>query len=114
MIKIQLCDWIDILRALVYLLVAVESTLVAYNYNFGYLNMKRTPVIGSIRNIFICLAVLFFYMAFVPIVRIFNAEAYIIAVTVIPIPLLVLTLHIRNFRHNSLTKSNKKNVIIKV
>lgn len=113
MIHIKPSDCIDIIRSLTYLLVAVESTLVSYNYNFGYMNMKRTPVIGSIRNVFICLSVLFFYMAFVPIVRVFNDEVYILLVIIIPIPLLVLTLHIRNFRHNSLAKSNKKGIIIK-
>jgi hypothetical protein len=114
MIDLHIKDWIDLIRSFVYLLAAIESSLVAYNYNFGYMNMKKTPVIGSIRNVFIALAVLFFYMAFVPVVKIFSPEAYIFAVSVIPVPILVLILHIRDFRHNSLTKVKKgKNIIVR-
>ena len=107
MINLKFMDCVDITRSLFYLWVAVESSLLAYIYNYGYENMKKTPVIGAIRNVFISLAIAFFYFSFIPIVKILSLEAYFVLLGFSLIVIIFIILSLRNFRHLSLKVTDK-------
>jgi DNA integrity scanning protein DisA with diadenylate cyclase activity len=101
-------DLSDLIRAFFYLWVGVECAFLAYLYSWGYSNMKRTPIIYALKNIFIFLAVYFFFLMFIPIIKIFNREIQFFMLNFTPIFLIALIIMLRNFRCSSLPFVGKK------
>jgi hypothetical protein len=94
---------------LLYLWVAYECALLAYLYLFGYEKMKKSPIIGALKDLFVCLGLFFFCFAFVAITIPFDGKyrESLLVVAIAPTVGVIYTL--RRFRHWSLTKNGERN-----
>jgi hypothetical protein len=101
-------DLSDFIRALLYLWVGIECAFLAYLYSWGYYNMKKTPIIYALKNIFLFFSLYFFFLMFIPIAKIFNQELQLSMINFSPIFLAVLVIMLRNFRASSLPFVGKK------
>ena len=97
-----------ILRTVIYVWVGVEFANLAYLYWYGYEKIKPTPIISALQIMCTMLSIVFFVLAFLPILLVLDTDVHKSAVGFLPLLLVPLTLAVRKFRSESLRKQVMK------
>jgi len=92
----------NLIRAAFYLWVAYECALLGYLYQWGYDQMKKTPIIGALKNFFLVLTGFFLYLVSVAAADYFSPSLRETLSYLIPFPLLMVLKALRSFRYWSL------------
>ena len=97
-----------ILRTVIYVWVGIEFANLAYLYWYGYEKLKPTPIISALQIMCTMLSVIFFVMAFLPVILELDTNVHKTAVGLLPIILIPLGFIVRKFRSESLHKQIMK------
>ena len=90
------------LRVLVYLWVALTAFSIAQLYKDGLsYTTKQSPIINSLINILVWMAVVFLYYALIAIAQVLNKEIYAFLISLLPISVLPLGILLTIFRQDS-------------
>jgi hypothetical protein len=100
----------DLIRGAVYLWVTLEALSNLQIYFYGYINKKKSPIIGALMLIFISIAIISTYLFACAIIRIFRPEKFAEITFWGPAFLLPIGYALDLFRRESLTDSGKKDV----
>lgn len=92
---------LHLIRAAFYFWIGVEFAFTAYAYWFGN-RIKRSKIITSLQDLLITLSVYFFYLAFLPVIKIVNPQQYAMLVKTVPLLLIPLLVAIHQFRSSSM------------
>lgn len=95
-----------IVRFIVYIWVALESALLCFLYTLAFREMKKSPIIKNIRNLFGAIAVFFVALSMIPIAKL-NIDVELGLMTIIfsflvPTLALIVIVTLREFRKHSL------------
>lgn len=100
--------FVTVARTILYLWVGLEFSNLAYIYYMGYNHHKPTPIIKSLQIMMASLSVLFFGLAFLPVLLLLDKEVHQITVSSLPIILLPVGFAVRWFRSESLRRQTMK------
>lgn len=98
----EVINTLRIIRSAFYIWVAAEATLLWYVYREGYYRVKKSAIINALQQMFFFIAIFFYFLAFIPIVQIFDGRSYeALIVFIIPL-LLLIGSYMNKFRQRSL------------
>ena len=100
--------FLTLIRVMIYLWVGIEFANLAYLYWAGYKYNKPTPIIQALQIMLLFLSILFFVLAFLPVLLDLNTSVHKTVVSALPIILLPVGFAVRVFRIESLSKQSMR------
>lgn len=79
---------LNIIRIPMYFLIGLTFAGLAYSYYFGYKNVHTSNIIRSMVWMFFFLSAYFFYLCFMPVLKITSVRGFDVAAKLLPVFLL--------------------------
>lgn len=98
----EVINTLRVVRSVLYIWVAIEATLLWYVYREGYYKVKKSSIINALQQMFFFIALFFYFLAFIPIIQIFDGRSYELLI-VFALPFICLIgVYMNKFRQRSL------------
>ena len=101
-------NFLDLIRAGVFLFVAFESYFLARLYRMAWKEMKNSPIIYAMQLIFFSLCLMFSFLTFVALTNPFPSQVFEIVKDILSVPGIILYIALTRFREKSLDNRLKE------